>query len=806
MKTHLSSHIFPLHVACEILGQDLVHRLVESLLLLRDSQNSPRQQRANEIDMLVDSMFYKDSDDGSLDDSSTSGRPPPPAVSAAWKKLWNSSTLLLDKASIVPFLIPHVLNGLHLGLLDCWVWALGGGPTVRLPDVLIYLAVCEQYNNRSERDDSKQVLWNMSTMTYRVLECYLKRENTVSRDTLHRFLQDIYGDSSVKELKGPLDDLYCTTDLSAILTQDQFCRGIAMTDENTRHMLLDWLAALGGSLTPPAECSETVTAYTETITAATTSQTLRQRYGLNETNTFATKRRFHSLVQQQQTPHPSSNNVVQGDPMWGSGVDSKTSATPAAITADTLVQALSEVPSNMAEGEVYFSSKLARQLVTKPWSLVDVLEFGAVAVRDESDAVWKYVAQMVVVNDPDSTPEFVLEKWEKHHVRILLEMLLNHAAFRERIDRPVNSEDLEEEDLDDEIRLSHAVDLGLADPAPGARPTDPVDLDELVERAMGEAQTWELSDVILWNATTGDARSGGAAGFLLELRLVAAVFFGIPPLLSYELDLVVELDRRHRRRFPNTEVSRRGPRGTVWYMMDALWLKDWTQQARKANASKADRAQPIVPTSRLPPISNTHLLVENGSLELRREIRWKHDYELVPPLTWSALAAWYDGGPPIYRSVVHYDGTNGYHSTAPIPTEFEIELYPYFVCIYLCDMSSSGEPRPFSQNFQLSRVSSTRRVLVHLCQQLDVEPAAARLWVLQENGSDWILELEPSVTEQRKRRGVDQSDDNIQLLLELKDQETGSWPRGVDGKQVPKQIHTPRSEIGDGVVGLYNMG
>ena len=131
MKTHLSSHVFPLHVACEILGHDLVRRLVDSLLRLRDPSNS-----ANDTEILVDSMFYDDSTDENR------RAVPPPTVTASWKQLWTSKTLLLDKASIGQWLVPHVLSGSHLGLIDCWLWALGGGPTLRLPDVLIFLAVC----------------------------------------------------------------------------------------------------------------------------------------------------------------------------------------------------------------------------------------------------------------------------------------------------------------------------------------------------------------------------------------------------------------------------------------------------------------------------------------------------------------------------------------------------------------------------------------------------------------------------------------------------------------------------------------
>jgi hypothetical protein len=76
-------------------------------------------------------------------------------------------------------------------------------------------------------------------------------------------------------------------------------------------------------------------------------------------------------------------------------------------------------------------------------------------------------------------------------------------------------------------------------------------------------------------------------------------------------------------------------------------------------------------------------------------------------------------------------------------------------------------------------------------------------------GEDWILNLDMNIVEQRKRRGVS-SEGGITLLLELKDKETGIWPRGVDGKEWVFRDKTATdvipSDLGDGVVGLYNMG
>lgn len=226
---------------------------------------------------------------------------------------------------------------------------------------------------------------------------------------------------------------------------------------------------------------------------------------------------------------------------------------------------------------------------------------------------------------------------------------------------------------------------------------------------------------------------------------------------------------------------------------------------------------------RLGQINNTKLLRENGSLALRVDIKWRHDYEILPPLGWSALQAWYDGGPPVSRMVVpYYSGSsnsaipNSRGRSISLRTDNEIELYPFFVTIFLCDSTSRGEARPFQQAVPVSRVNPIRILLVQLCKGMDADPNMGRLWVIEpsadteENGkNDWLLDVDSNIVEQRKSRiGADQSGSSkINLLLELKDEETEEWPRGIDGKNWTfKKGDTSSMEIGDGIVGLFNMG
>ena len=203
--------------------------------------------------------------------------------------------------------------------------------------------------------------------------------------------------------------------------------------------------------------------------------------------------------------------------------------------------------------------------------------------------------------------------------------------------------------------------------------------------------------------------------------------------------------------------------------------------------------------------------------------------QIIAPMSWSALQAWYDGGPPIHRTVVPYipsAGAPSPHSLIPrVRTAHEIELYPYFVTVFLCDTLSRGVARPFQQYVPVSRVSPVRMVLLELCKGLEIDPKYGRLWVMENDpnkaeaaerdSSDWLLDLDDNIVEQLNRRGGSAVGDNgqsIVLLLELKNTEAGQWPRGLNGKiwGFPEDGRDSdlRQEpgIGDGIVGLYNMG
>ena len=538
--------------------------------------------------------------------------------------------------------------------------------------------------------------------------------------------------------------------------------------------------------------------------------------------------------------------------------------------------------------------------VNKPskayWGLYHVLKFGCEAVRctkaakDKKGApVRRTVRQMdmpllkqifyMFAQNPSKAhikqPKDPLDGrlvLDRQQIGTMLLLLLEHANYRLKNDAPPqkdgDEDDTSTHDEDGPLVASDDTPvsafssslLGLLprrDEPPA--PTEKLPLRVLIDYTLKEAkdgkvdeETLSLDEFVHWHYKTlasatkeeendkqkfvTPSQTRRLGPLMIELRLIASVLFGIPPILaSMEVTLVAELQRRHKYRYPPTDVRRRGPKGTVWYLIEHNWFQTWAKLVRRVSHTNDDdsdkRNDPKSTTSRgLSKINNTNLMLENGSLALRPDIRWGHDYEILPPLGWSALQAWYDGGPPIHRSVVPYvpSTTTSPHSKKQpkIRTEMEMELYPFFVTVFLCDVASRGEARPFQQYVPVSRVSPVRVVLLRLAKGLNVDPDLCRLWVMgtepdstdESADVDWLLNLDKNIVEQRSHRRTTHPNaasaasdkDNISLLLELKDEETGMWPRGVDGKRrsflEARALRPDEPEMGDGVVGLYNMG
>jgi hypothetical protein len=620
------------------------------------------------------------------------------------------------------------------------------------------------------------------------------------------------------------------------------------------------MAILGDNMIPPAPLPASVNAYLDTLTSTTRSlENICHIYGL--ANLYEIKRRFHSLVE--------TNLVVQGDVMMEAQEEEEKKAPRKprhVISQHAFVTAVTTANDEMGHGG-YLPRKLAERIFETAacpvgeddpsppfWALFDVLQFGCDAVRQPGGKVrGDITAEMPLMR-------FIFRVFgsNKSHrpltrpqVAIMLISLLEHQIFRLEADRPPFDDDEKDEsmqpiirkdDLEDSmIDVSAASMLGIMphDVTKGSHVTLQVLLDYCLEVAGMEGDTLSFEGFCKWHYSRDisdlpllERRVGP---LMVELRLIASVLFGVPPTrASMEDALVIEILRRHKYRYPQTDVARRGPRGTVWYIIEYRWYKAWVAHVQRVGGSDSDieDGREVVGTDarNLGKINNNQLLADNGTLALKSDIRWRHEYEIVPPLAWSALQAWYDGGPPIHRSVVKYipsHGATSIHSRSPrVRTEYEIELYPFFVTVFMCDAVSRGEARPFQQCAPVSRVSPVGVFLVQLCKGLDVDPKLARLWMMESGGDgpsgqdtheDWLLNHELNIMEQRNRRsatGEAPSSGRITLLLELKDPDTGKWPRGLDGKSWTlgeKQRYgelkgESGSDMGDGIVGLYNMG
>jgi hypothetical protein len=1018
MKSHLS-YILPVHEACEILGEPCVRRIVQSYLSLKQQQessgynnnnynNNDASNRQHSSSMMVDpkeelqlvkALFYPYTtpphDDGRNNANETMEIPSSSSSTTvrSTQSRYTKRSSGLDKRTFWQFTLPPAFlpksgpHG-HLGLFDCWVYALSGNanntaattnytssttttmqltPVVLLPDLLIVLAICKEYsqnknnnnnattkeeegekkkkkqsstdseeNNKTKKDDeddnphhqdsdnnNNYALMMLSVLAFRIYDSYQKKGILV-RDTLHRFMSDIYGEDSYKtpHVRHVLNDMFrnqnesssrgttttTTSTLRTSLTASQFCRAIQATattnnnNSNKKHILLDWIATLAThmlygvvftsdtssslsvSLLPPSTM-----AYLETMELRHKSMDkLCQQYKLHSQLLYETKRKFHSLVE---SSNHATAMIIQGDPMGNVVEEEVVVAVPEqqtqsskqqhkrlqVISKEAFLQAVCHANEEMGHGG-YLPESLAiwifqggadttsgssmeeeENMGDGGWSLYDVLNFCFQAVRSPQPNISQQSAgspsgrESSPASSSSSEDEALLhfcfgvfgmlpggtghKVLTRPQVARMLLLLLAHAAFRLKADSPPQDDLEDNDDLpekhvadtntmeDKRIDVTSASLLGVL--PPNVEDTH-VCLRELVDHVLNGQEHLTFSGFCEWHHRRVDADLPQRLGpLLLELRLIASVLFGIPPTrASLEYSLVSELNRRHKYRYPQTDTARRGPRGTVWYIIEDGWYKKWLaciQQVAGTDKDAMDgREVPHQAPRGLRTIRNAPLLADNGSLALRSDIRWRHDYEIVPPLAWAALQAWYDGGPPIHRMVVPYIPTTGApspHSRSPrVRTEYEIELYPYFVTVFMCDASSRGEARPFQQYVPLSRVCPIRILLVQLCKGLEIDPKYGRLWVMDNgqdtegNPNDWLLNLDENIVVQRQSRGYggDQGSGNsIRLLLELKDEETGQWPRGLDGKNWTfREPGAPESDsdVGDGIVGLYNMG
>ena len=943
------SHLMPIHDACDALGKKIVSRIVSGIVVLRSKQENRAQSSyerrskdlqklyAEKTEALVQAMMFVPGRSGGTQqamilmkamdipaDSATKEVQIPSHIRSSWHSLLTHRSLILDKTALLKYLVPscaqpHSGPGGHMGLFDCLIYALQtksspatasssitGASAVTIPDIIIFFAICKNYSNLQSRHDPDSIqsfsdddpaIKNMCHLMFLIYDGFQKN-SVIGRDTIHRFMSDVYGDESYKipRTKNILNKIFSNPNTP--LTGKEFIDAIAETmsySPTPSHFLLDWMATLAQAIMPAAltEDSDSFSDDGYTISNRNFSESsaillqkmnqqrrwlpqICERFELAEDRLYEIKRRFHSIVE-------STSTIIQGDPMGAAINDNGGNANTSGssnnnvssrrrgsigsnvpkhfIPATVFIRKVSQPNDELGHGG-YLPEEIAKRIFesvskspshfdssedidedggeidenTNYWDLCQVLQFGGMCLRskDNDETMVKWIMRLFSKQGAN--------KLNRFDVQDLLVCLCSHSDFRRLVDRPKwdRFEDSDDEEAKDEntsevmVNVSSALDLRLLPQSYAGEETDSIPVKILVDyffETIGSTNdAVSEQEFLTWHRETENYTQQRLGLLMTDICLIASVMFGVPPkLASLEYLLVKEIQERHRKRFPQTDVSRRGPKGTTWYLVDDMWYKSWTEMVEAVRKTKNDgedlRDKPTRSCSprRLGKINNTKLLRENGSLALKVDIKWRQDYEILPPQAWSALQAWYDGGPPISRMVVPYSSGS---STSPVQnnrgrsmslrTDNEIELYPLFVTMFLCDTTSRGEARPFQQAVPVSRVNPIRVLLVQLCKELDVDPDTGRLWVIEptddpeQNGKkDWLLDIDYNIVEQRKKRvGAEQNgNQNMNLLLELKNSETNEWPRGLSGKNWPfMKVDQSNVEIGDGIVGLFNMG
>jgi len=482
------------------------------------------------------------------------------------------------------------------------------------------------------------------------------------------------------------------------------------------------------------------------------------------------------------------------------------------------------------------------------WELFDVLAFCCSAVRDTvtddcsvDRLLLEYVFSMfLLLPDTTSTKEDIpktislkrTKTLTRNQIGHMILLLLSQASFRIRTDSP-DWDDTDELFYKDHGNLDEVFvdstgasilgihpnmkDMNAESSRKEGKDDLMIPLSLIVDNilfSIGIKDTTEIQEMTMsfdqflsWSQISStavglDASQIKIGPILLELRLIASVVFGVKPSSpSMERMLVKELNRRFKIKYPSSEHAKRGPIGTTWFIINAVWWREWDQYSKLTSDNIC-----------LPKINNTELLHSNGGLALKSGLRFKDDFELVAPLTWSALQAWHDGGPPISRSVVPFKSTKNVHGKI----QSEIELYPVFTTILLLD--TCGDARPFQQYFSVSRSLPTRDLLSNLCKSLNTDPRNGRLWMGPSYSGprfpgkyDFTLDLELSLLENLKVNGIIESDVEAtriayEIVLELITSE-GKWPSANDEESDDeKNIPDFSNCLGDGIVGLQNMG
>ena len=305
----------------------------------------------------------------------------------------------------------------------------------------------------------------------------------------------------------------------------------------------------------------------------------------------------------------------------------------------------------------------------KYWTLYDVLSFGCNAVRVDmiddgldNDTLLRFIFSMFLLvpkmNNGPEVPRFVSipslknlddeseTDWAmtRYQVGYMLLLLIDHVGYRSKTDTPPNNCDevenetlsLLEEQLNGKQMEDIIIDASAVNSTFGSLPLHfisrkedskvaYVSLKSLVDIVFKASQSssdkLSYQGFVNWTSTSAHEKSP-IGSLILDLRLIASTLFGIKPSSPKLEDILVrEVFRRYNVRCPATEYAKRGPLDTVWYIVPSSWWRNWEFYV-------LDKADVNGRRSTLSQIETNKLLVDNGSLALRPNLRFKQDFQV----------------------------------------------------------------------------------------------------------------------------------------------------------------------------------
>ena len=364
-KESVLSYILPVHEATKILGKETVKCIVHAMkhFYLHSSNDNGASNNNSNISSSCTNNHHShyepsfrfetrptlsndEHDDEDKDEEEEELIPSAPVMG-------------IDKAGAVrtllpPPVTPHAGVGGHLALIECVFYALARHQVksiILLQDFIIFLAICQCADTEK-----------LALLSFRIYDGFQKRK-MITRDTLHRFLSDVYGEECHKRpnVKQTLDQIFTPPNnktgqnhssknnnndpIAGVshqaplthLSESQYVMGIDATlkKDNDSHLLLDWLVILGKNMLPQNGYCHPLSnsmqkllkrkmEYVDVIYPDGSIRALCQRYGLlmmEHDDLYETKRRYRSIVDQDNAPttnagnknNANSNNESEGD-------------------------------------------------------------------------------------------------------------------------------------------------------------------------------------------------------------------------------------------------------------------------------------------------------------------------------------------------------------------------------------------------------------------------------------------------------------------------------------------------------------